>query len=281
MPHRIPVYIFGGLLVAGALVAQPTNCTIDNVVGTYALAYQGTVMVPASGSQPSAVLAAGLGLLSINWQGTISGPAYATMGGKLSTSTMAGTMRVNSDCTGSIDWGAGSTATFVIIDQGNELNSMMLTAGGMGPVIYGTWKKISRATPQCSQDVVHGTYAFRHSGTTIMTPTGASQPTPVPGTTLGAGSAGYDGSMVASGTTAVGGQVMQFNTANGKVVVNSDCTLTLSATIQVGGTAVGKTAWWGVALNFGNEIWGIQTQDPSGGSPVVLGTWRRIAAMPQ
>ena len=281
MCNRLFVFVCS-MTAIGVLTAQP-NCSMENVVGTYALYYQGTVMM-TTGSPPSATVsavpAAGVAIAAIDWQGTIGGSAVRSTGGQISKDSMPGKMQLNADCTGTIDWGGGSIATFVVLDQGAELNSMMLTGGVMGsPIIYGVWKRMSRSAPQCSPDAIHGTYAFRQWGTGIVTMPGSKQPVPIPVTMLGTGTSGYNGVAAATGTGAEGGQFVKF-AGNGQFVVNQDCTMNLNTTISSGENVLGDFAAWGVVLDGGNEIWGITTKDPTGAS-IILGRWKRLSTIGQ
>ena len=70
------------LFLCSLLPGQPAQCTQDTVVGTYATAAQGVMLVPSStGGQAAAVPAASLAILSIDSQGRMSGKGYGAMGG--------------------------------------------------------------------------------------------------------------------------------------------------------------------------------------------------------
>ncbi|HUI58375.1 MAG TPA: hypothetical protein VLY04_25555 [Bryobacteraceae bacterium] len=272
------------------LLAQPVRCTQETVSGTYALSYEGTVLVTAPGtSQPVPVPGVGLAVVSIDSAGAIWAAGIQTIGG---TSVQfpfvpSGTMAVNSDCTGAVNWGLGmGTATMVILGEGQELNTMMTQCGPAvgGPcIIYGTWKRISR-TPatvvpaQCSPGSVVGTYTVRQHGNLMSPQAGSTYLLATPGTLVGVASIGSDGSVKAAGTASVGGRTMPFGMA-GNLQMKSDCTATVTATLTSQGVTMGQGQGWYVVVDGGNQLFGIEVQNPMG-QPVTLGTMTRISTMP-
>ncbi len=270
---------------AKSMLAQPNYCMQETVVGTYAFATQGTMIVVSGGSQV-AVPGAGLAVVAIDAEGAMSAAGYQSMAGQITKSTNQGTIRVNSDCTATLDWGQGVTGAAVIIDEGKELNSIMLTAGPLGKaVITGDWKRISRVpntvvSEQCAPNAISGAYAFRESGIVMMALPGAPQPAPVPTAMLGTGSAYGDGTEAAAATGSMGGQMVPFGIATtSNLKVNPDCTATLGFNLSSQGKTMGQTQHFAVVLDGGNEIWGLEIQD-SLGSPVTLATWTRVSTMP-
>ncbi len=268
---------------AGMALAQPNLCTQDTVVGTYALAYQGVILMSVAGAtQP--VPAAGLSLLAIDSTGAITSTSYMSIGGQVSQGPMPGTIKVNSDCTGTVDWGSGVNGNVVVLDGGARMNSMMIAGGPMGsPIISGQWKRISRIPNtvepnQCSGKELVGVYAIRQQGFMVMTlPDGSQAPAPV--AMLAMGSVGYDGSGPAHGVASLGGQTIRFEVPSTTFTVGTDCTVNTTAEFASQGVTLGPTAGWGIILDGGDEGWTIETQDPTGG-PVILGTWKRISPMP-
>ncbi len=279
---RYLIFLLSGC--ATMLLAQPNRCTQYTVTGTYALAYQGYLMMSSPGSsQPVPVPAAGLALVSIDTRGTVTGFAYQSVGGQISQSIMPGTIKLNSDCTGTVDWGGGLLGNLVVLGEGSEIRSVMTAAGAMGnPVISGQWKRISR-TPntdvanQCSSSDMVGVYAIRQSGT-LMVPQ-AGQTIPVPVATLAVGSVDSDGAGPANGVGSIGGQTVPFVVPSAKFERKADCTIFTSFHLTAQGATLGVAAGWGIVLDGGNEIWTIATED-SGGLPIILGFWKRLSPLP-
>jgi hypothetical protein len=271
-----------GLLSAGIVLAQPVSCNQASVVGTYGFTFEGTVLATSPTAALPALPRVGLALVSINQEGLISATFVQSIGGQFSQGPMAGTMTVKPDCTAAIDWGSGMTATAVVLKNGDEIHSMMLTGvPAWNPVIHGTWKRISHMPGEltsCSTASVVGTYSFRSSGSVMATPPGASQAVPVVMTMLGTGSIGYDGAFVSIGTGVAGKQVVPFE-SRGSFATAPDCTFSFTGTVAVNGVALASGAGWGVVLDGGNELWGISTADPMG-APVYWGTWTRISPIP-
>ena len=273
------------LTCTGIAIAQPNVCTQDTVVGTYALASQGSVMLPLPGaSQPAPVPVVGLALVSMDSKGAVTGSAYQSTGGQLIQFPMPGTMKINSDCTGSVDLGGGITGNLVVLGEGREINSIMTATAKGSPIISARWKRISRIPNtvepnQCSPNSLVGVYAIRQTGTMMVTSPGSSQALPMPAAMQAMGSVGYDGNGPANGIASVGGQTIPFSVPNTKFVVKSDCTATTVFDLASQGVNMGPGGGWGIVLDGGNEVWSIETQDPTG-APVILGTWKRISPLP-
>jgi hypothetical protein len=265
-----------GLLFAGGVQAQENLCSQNTVVGTYALAYQGTVFMTPVVSAPSA----GVAQVSIDPEGNIAATGYQTIGGQIAQGPMPGRIEVHGDCTASIYWQGDGSATANVLNNGDEINSMMV-ASGKPMVVYGTWKRISRTQsemmPPCSVASISGIYAFRMYGSIITTPAGATGPVPLPVAHVGSVSIGHDGKTTGKGTASLGGQVISYELA-GNTVVNADCTFTTPVTIT-SVAAAGQGAIWGVVLQGHEQLLGIITKDAAG-VPICLGTWTRISAMP-
>jgi len=267
------------LFLCSLLPAQPAQCTQDTVVGTYAVAMQGTMLVPSSaGSQPLAVPFVGLAITSIDSLGVISGPPMkAALGDTISSIPGAGSIQVNPDCTAVVKSPLGMTTNDVIMDEGKEIRSLMSQVpGGATAVVQGHGKRISRipstvAPVQCSPADVHGIYAYTSQGT-FITPQ-ASQLA----LTVGLASIDYQGQFSGSGKGSVGGAVMDW-TGAGQLSVNADCSATLHATIQSGPMTDVEDAWM-VVLEGGNELWLIQTSSTVF-KPVLTATLKRISPIP-
>ena len=273
------------LVCASLALAQPNRCTLDTVVGTYALSYQGYMLMSASGtSQPAAVPIAGLALVAIDSQGAITSTGYQSTGGQISQGPMPGTLKLNSDCNGTVDWGGGVTGNLVVLHEGAEIHSIMTHGPAGSPVVSGTWKRISRTSntvepAQCSPNSLVGVYAIRQSGTMMMTQPGSSQAAPAPVAMMAVGWVGYDGLGSTTGIASLAGQVLPFAVADVKFDVKPDCTATSSSNLTSQGVTLGQAVGWGLVLDGGDEAWSIETQDPTG-LPVLLGTWKRISPVP-
>jgi len=289
------IFRYVGFLAAVSLgvpvLAQPMRCSQGTVVGTYALSYDGTVLATAPGtSQTIPIPLAGLAVVSIDPSGAMWAVGVQNTGANSMQMPFmpAGTMAVNSDCTGAVNWNPGmGTATMIILGDGEELNTMMTQCGPAagGPcVIHGTWKRIYRwpstvDVAHCSPVGVFGTYVYRQNGYIMVPAAGSPLPASVPFTTLGFASFGYDGAAQGNGTVSTGGQTRQYGIANGNIQAKSDCTGTFTANFISQGVNLGQFQAWFVALDGGNQIWAIGTQDPSG-KPVALGTMTRVSYMP-
>jgi hypothetical protein len=285
---RILSLLFAGILAIGIpLAAQPVHCTPDTVTGTYALAYEGTVLITATGSpQPAAIPGVGLAMVSIDSKGAMTATGVQNIGGAAQQFPFMpmGSVTVNSDCTGAVNWSGGGVATMVVLGEGQELNTMMTQCGpGMGGpcVIYGTWKRISR-TPatvvaaQCSPGSIGGTYAYREHGYMMAPQAGSPYPQATPVASAAVASLGADGTPRATGVASIGGQIVPLTAAAGTWQLKSDCTASMTFNFTVQGVPMGQGQEWAVVLDGGNEIWGIEMQSPMG-QPVVIGIMRRIS----
>lgn len=270
--------------LCSVLPGQPSQCTQHMVVGTYAIATQGTMSVRSSaGAQPIAVPAASLAILSIDPQGVMSGRGMGAVGTTVGPLPGTGSIQVNSDCSAIFKTTLGTTSYDVIVDGGNELRGLMFQ-GPYGPMmVQGTGKRISRVpstvtAPQCSTADVHGIYAFTYQGTYITPQPGTPQPVPQPALMIGIASIDSEGQLSGFGKSSIGGNSMDFTLAGGQLNVNADCSATAHMSAQSGPLADEGESWM-VVLEGGSELWAIQTTS-SLAQPVVTGTWKRISPMP-
>jgi hypothetical protein len=266
-------------------MAQTAYCTQATVTGTYAVASQ--FMLPGPEGTSLTVPGASLAIVSITGDGAISGTSYSSMGGQISQSETPGTIKVNGDCTASVDWGQRMIAASVIIDEGKELRSILESTGPLGPaVVSATWKRISNAPAtvepnQCAPNAIVGTYDYRSSGFVTMAVTGASQPQLVPIAMLGLGSANEDGTAATTATASMGGQVMPLNFSSaGNIAIKPNCTATMTWDLSSQEKPMGQSQHFAAVFDGGDEIWGIQIQN-SFGQPILLDRWSRISAVPR
>lgn len=113
--------------------AQPTVCTNSTLQGTFAEKDNGYIMNPAP-TPPS--LFAGVNLDTFDGKGTITATGFSTVGGVGGPQTETGTYTVNADCTGTYvvtitPGGYEAHASFVIDDNGNELQIIVTDAGNV------------------------------------------------------------------------------------------------------------------------------------------------------
>ena len=119
-------------------------------------------------------------------------------------------------------------------------------------------------------------------GTLLRTAAGQSQPVPAPVSSIGAVAIDYAGKLTGAATVSVSGNMQDLVFPSGTVTVNADCT----------GTARWKAAPKGsnqampveevqkiVVLNNGDEIIGLQTQNPLG-VPIAISRFKRISPVP-
>ena len=121
----------------------PANprCTVRTVRGDYAIGFSGNVLNPVVGP------VATLGVISLDGNGGFTINDTASFAGSLVDRVGAGTITVNSDCTGdaTVTYTVGqpgrtATFNFVILDGGREIMLISTTAGS---VVTGTAKALS------------------------------------------------------------------------------------------------------------------------------------------
>jgi hypothetical protein len=272
------------LFLCSQLPGQPAQCTQDTVVGTYAIATQGSMLAPSSsGAQPSAVPAASLAILSIDAQGSMSGSGMGAVGSTVAPLPALGSIQVNSDCTAVFKTSIGTTSLDVILDEGKEIRGLMFQGPGSIPMILGNGRRISRIpsaanTAQCSAADVHGVYQFTYQGTYIIPQPGTSQSISQSTLMIGLASIDYQGHLSGSGRSSLGGNSTEFTIQSGQLNVNPDCSTTAHMSVQAGALADEGESWM-VVLEGGDEMWAIQTSSTLA-KPVVTGVWKRISPIP-
>lgn len=133
-----------------------------------------------------------------------------------------------------------------------------LTFGAAGPV------GAQAPTGTCGPTTLTGTYAFAAHGYNVVS--GVAIPKAIVETIQFNG----DGTLVAPfATISLNGTIIHNTGATGTYVVNTDCTGNLSF-------VPGPTFDFVIGRNA-NELWMIQTVDPSGAAPVYQGTATKIA----
>ncbi len=156
------------LIVLGLGTACFAQCSLDTVRGAWAYYSQGQLM-PGFSWVPYA----GLGVEEIDDQGRFTAHGKMNAGGQMMDLAFSGSMTVNPDCTATETYtlpgipGEGSDR-LMILDSGNEMRSIGLT-GVMGAASgIGSFRRISWAEPQCSSNMVHGTYAGSFDGSYLL-----------------------------------------------------------------------------------------------------------------
>lgn len=100
MKHNMTgkIVFFAMLLASLAMVAQAQGdgiCSSDRLAGAWGYTYTGALILPTG-----AVPAASVGRFTVDAPGNLSGTQTSSVGGSVSEDTIAGTVAVNSDCTG-------------------------------------------------------------------------------------------------------------------------------------------------------------------------------------
>jgi len=134
--------------------AMAQNCNLMMLTGTYAVSYQGTVLIPQQDGTTSTLPGLILGVFSINRDGTFNGGATVNIGGQNAEYAGTGTIDLGRGCVGTITMnmgvkGAGGPLSqevdrFVFVPTENELHVMQYSFSmPIGAVVLGTWKRIS------------------------------------------------------------------------------------------------------------------------------------------
>ena len=140
------------VLIGGTAMAQ--HCTIQSLVGTYMLTYQGSLAMPSPDGSVSFAPGALLGVASIDNSGNITGAGMISVAGQLlEWSIDSGELDVTASCTGTLTTRGtykGSalpmleTDRIVVLKEDHEIHAMayQITMPAV-PAILGVWKRIS------------------------------------------------------------------------------------------------------------------------------------------
>lgn len=139
-------------LAASALAAAQQVCRLDTIRGTYAISVSGwtTIVQP-----PMTVFGTILGVVSIDWDGKISGAGAVSGLGPVTDYEVAGTAKIGPECTGTLTMKVRPKGTaqyigietdrFVLDPDGKTLLTTVVDMGpGYYPSMLGVWKRISR-----------------------------------------------------------------------------------------------------------------------------------------
>jgi hypothetical protein len=138
------------------------------------------------------------------------------------------------------------------------------------------------AQPQCTTNLVRGTYAVSYDGWALMPQAGSPMPVVAPGVILGVVSIDHDGNLSGGETVIIAGQLVEYEITGGKLTIQSDCTGSMRLLIRPKGTG-GPSApvvERFVALVSGQDTEIRTTILSMEGSPVgamSLGIWKRMS----
>jgi hypothetical protein len=246
------------------------------------------IMKLDGGKQVSAP-SVGLSIITIDRKGIISASGYTVLGSQIirygiepDDPAMAGRITVNSNCTGIVEWDGDTISELIVLEGGNEINSINISSPVGAATATGRWKRISPIPDlhlPAGKRYPHrgvGTYVACQNGINMISGIG-----PIPAALLGRASIHKDGSTEMSGTAVVAGKQMPFTFEDGEWEEGElACTGTLRASLMAGGIQyMGEIEGWFVVLDGGKEIWGISIADPSG-VPVSLGIMKRVSMWP-
>ncbi len=140
-------------LLCSAAAAQ-LNCTLHSIAGTYSVSYLGWLTMQQPGGTSVTLPGTILGVVSIGYDGKLSGVTAVAGLGPVVDYEVIGTTELKSDCTGTLRLQVrpkGSTRAyeteidrFVIDPDAKTLLAIMSDLGpGVYPVVLGTWKRLS------------------------------------------------------------------------------------------------------------------------------------------
>ena len=142
------------LIFCSIASAQPA-CTSSSIVGTYVVSYMGWLTTQAPNAAPVTVSGGIFGVVSIGYDGKLSGAAAIAGMGPVVDYVVTGAVDINSDCTGSLRLSGKVRATnqpgmpyevdrFVFLPDLGECRLIITDMGaGVYPALLGTWKRIS------------------------------------------------------------------------------------------------------------------------------------------
>jgi len=229
------------LLGAAFLLAPPARaegkCNLETIKGGYGFLNKGLAF---------GINFAGVGAMTLDGTGNLSGHGFTSFGGAISNDTFTGSYTVNADCTGTLSVTFPTmftvTSSMAISDNGKEVFLIFTVPGEVGT---GTMKPL--AFGKCGKQSLNGGYAATFNGLVASFPYAA------------VGVFTFDGNGSASG-----GDHSSFNGAQGEETftgeyeVNADCTGTLTALFQPGDLT--GTVGFAIVDN-GKEVWLVET-DP-------------------
>jgi hypothetical protein len=140
------------VLMLSAVAAAQINCTMTSIVGTYAVSYIGWVYMAQPGGTLVALPGTVVGVVSIGYDGKLSGGAAVSGMGPVVDFDISGTTEIKSDCTGTLRMKpkprAGGPAgfetdRFVFIPSDKSLFTTIVDMDYGYPASNSIWKQIS------------------------------------------------------------------------------------------------------------------------------------------
>ncbi len=143
------------ILALSAVAAAQPNCSLDSIRGTYAVSYIGWVTITLPGVPPVTTPGTILGVVSIGFDGQLSGGGAVSGFGPVTDYDISGTVEIKPDCTGTLrlkskprSGGPAGTEVDRFVFNPNE-KTLLVTIVDLGPGVYpavlGTWKRITAA----------------------------------------------------------------------------------------------------------------------------------------
>jgi len=256
------------------------------VGGTYAAAFEGTLMVTLGDGTKKPVPNAFLGIGVVDGEGNMSQHGYLVVGNQAirfgiepEDPPFTGKITVNPDCTGIVELSRGEVFEVIVDPRGEEVNYIETVSPSGAPTFTGRAKRISWAPPDQLRSngnrpyLLGGTYVTRMKGVNLNPEVG-----PLPSAALGFGTIGYDGTYGFSGTKVVAGTSIPIVFENGGWEDGElPYTGTVTGSVIAGGTQyLGEYEGFFVVLGRGDEIWCLSLEEPAG-SPVVTGVMKRVS----
>ena len=231
------ILILAFVLLAIPVVAQTnaaktsTACSLATLKGTYGDFEQGTILAqfPGFPAPPYPVVASGV--VTYDGAGNVSATYTASFGGVILPGTATGTYAVNPDC----------TYSDVITEPGGPGGHHVGTITGEGMfqevhLMYTDPWLVASATLRkapaggCSQESLKGTYTIFGQGLSTL----PGLPPLLPGVHVGIFTADGRGNFAGEETVTIAGQTGPPDTYTAKYIVNSDCSMSVAVTTNLG-----------------------------------------------
>lgn len=142
------------LFLGCAAATAQSNCTMQNLAGTYVISYSGYLAMTGEEAPPP-MYATIFGVASVGFDGTISGGATMNVIGYPSAEyVVPGELILNSDCTGTLELqpypeghpelAESETDRFVFDKKSHTMMLTIVSAGpGLSAAALGSWNQIS------------------------------------------------------------------------------------------------------------------------------------------
>jgi hypothetical protein len=286
MTYRNFTLICAVLLGLSLPSAAQRMCTQEMVRGTWIDSITGFMVM---GTPAVPIAGAGLALFKIDEEGHLTASGPLTFGGQIASGNIAGTIKVNSDCTATANFTMevpGLTPsplpgaeTLVVVDHGNAMWSMPTQEPLGQGITLETLRRISPGQSHCSSHTLVGSYGTTYQGYAVQVPPGQTLPVPAPYSYVGTALIDHQGRVSGGGTYSVGGTVMEVTLANATIEIQPDCTGTLHYSLVPAGSnqpLPQQGADHFVAFENGDEIT-LMTIQGVFGAPVTLGSMKRMS----